>query len=105
MKCALKKIELSKFQRVITRSPHQLPKILKEKHTDENIVASVSVDKDIENNLNPGEHCSSGDDFVMMFTRWLVQTNGKIDASTFSRIKGDLCQIVGKYELEFAQKK
>ncbi len=42
----------------------------------------------------------SDGDFINKFTGWLVRTRGKADEATFSRIQGQLYQVIGKYELE-----
>lgn len=62
-------------------------------------------DEFLSNSLNTEDSRPSEDDFIKSFTGWLEKTSAKVDESTLARMKGDLCQIVGKYELEFTQKK
>lgn len=54
---------------------------------------------------NPIETTSSNRVFCELFSGWLKNTEGNIDKANFVRLKGDLLQLVGKYELEFSVKK
>lgn len=39
-------------------------------------------------------------DFTTNFSSWLIKTERRSDDATYSKLQGELLQMVGKYELE-----
>lgn len=63
-----------------------------------NILKNTNGERKLSNNRRT-ENSTVGKDFCENFFVWLKRTENEIDADTFAKLRGELCELVGKYTL------